>query len=209
MVLVLVVAVYGVRRFGAAALVAGGAAAVPMVALLGRSGSAADMSTQLRYEAWAAGLQMFKQSPLFGVGQRQFSEHHFLTAHNSYVLALAELGLVGLVLFVALLYLSVKTLVRGVIELEHVPGARPAQVWAMALLASFAGMIFAINTLSFAYHSVLWIFLGLAGAWVSVVRHHKPDFDVRLTGRDLVLIVAGCVAFAGFVLPVFLRLKGA
>lgn len=208
-VLVLVVAVYGIRRFGAAALVAGGAAAVPMVALLGRSGSAADMSTQLRYEAWAAGLQMFKQSPLFGVGQRQFSEHHFLTAHNSYVLALAELGLVGLVLFVALLYLSVKTLVRGVIELEHVPGARPAQVWAMALLASFAGMIFAINTLSFAYHSVLWIFLGLAGAWVSVVRHHKPDFDVRLTGRDLILIVAGCVAFAGFVLPVFLRLKGA
>ena len=185
-----------------------GMAALPLVALGGRSGEAADMSTRLRYEAWHAGLQMFKQSPVFGVGQRQFSEHHYMTAHNSYVLALAELGFVGLVLFICLLYLTVKTLVMGVIQLEGVPGARPAQVWAMALLSSFAGMLFSINTLSFSYHSVLWIYLGLGGAWVSMVRHHKPDFDVQITSRDLVVIVGACAAFAVVVLPVFLRFKG-
>ncbi len=208
LVFALVGGVYAVRRFGIAGIIAGGVAVLPLLALGGRSGDKADASTQLRYEAWSAGLTMFRKSPLFGVGQRQFGEHHFMTAHNSYVLSLAELGFVGMVLFIVLLYLSVKTLIRGVIELEHVPGARPAQVWAMALLGSFAGMLFSINTLSFCYHSVLWVFLGLGGAWVSVVRHHKPDFDVRITGRDLFFIVSGCAAYALVILPIFVRLKG-
>lgn len=208
LVFALVASVYAVRRFGIAGIVAAGMAALPLIALGGRSGDKADQSTQLRYEAWAAGVQMFKQSPVFGVGQRQFSEHHYMTAHNSYVLSLAELGFVGFVLFICLLFLTVKTLIRGVIDLEKVPGARPAQVWAMVLLSAFAGALFSINTLSFCYHTVLWVFLGLGGAWVSVVRHHKPDFDVRITGRDLFFIIMGCAAYALVILPIFVRLKG-
>jgi hypothetical protein len=41
-----------------------------------------------------------------------------------------------------------------------------------------------------------------------VVRRHKPDFDVRINARDLVLIVIGCAAFALVIMPVFVRLKG-
>jgi hypothetical protein len=208
LVFALVGGVYAVRRYGIPGMVAAGLAALPVVALGGRSGESADQSTQLRYEAWSAGLQMFKQSPIFGVGQRQFSEHHYMTAHNSYVLALAELGFPGQVLFICLIFLTVKTLVRGVIDLEHVPGARPAQVWAMALLSSFAGAIFSINTLSFCYHTVLWIFFGLGGAWVSMVRHHKPDFRVRITARDLFFIIVSCAIYSVVILPIFVRLKG-
>ena len=206
-VFALIGGIYGIRRFGVAGVAAAAAVALPLVTLMGRSGEKADMSTQLRYEAWWAGYEMFKRSPVFGVGQRQFAENHFMTAHNSYVLAMAELGLIGLILFVTLLYLSVKTLIRGVIVLDDVPGARPAQAWAVALLASFSAMLFSINTLSFSYHTVLWIFLGLGGAWVSVVRHHKPDFDVRITARDFVIIVVGCTAFATVILPLFVRYK--
>ena len=50
--------------------------------------------------------------------------------------------------------------------------------------------------------------MGLGAAWVSMVRHHKPDFDVRITGRDLFFIVAGCFAFAIVIMPIFVRLKG-
>jgi len=207
-VFALIGAVYAVRRLGVAGLVAGAALALPLLAVGGRSGARADASTELRYEAWSAGLDMFHHSPIFGVGQRQFAEHHVMTAHNSFVLALAELGFVGMVLFVALLYLSIKTLIRGVIELEQVPGARPAQAWAVALIAAFAGTVFSINTLSFCYHPVLWILLGLGGAWVSVVRHHKPDFHVGITFRDLLVIVGACAAYAVVILPLFLRWKG-
>ena len=208
LVFALVGGVYFARRFGIAGVVAAAAFAAPLTMLGGRSGDKADMSTQLRYEAWAAGVQMWKQSPIFGVGQRQFSEHHFMAAHNSYVLALAEVGLPGMVLFIAMMVLTLKTLIVGVMTLEGIPGARPAQCWAMALISSFTGMLFSINTLSFCYHSVLWIFLGLGGAWVSVVRTHKPDFEVRLTWRDYAIITACCLAYAVVILPIYLRSKG-
>ena len=205
---VLVPGVYMIRRYGLLALAPTGALGLVLVVLGSRGGQKASLSTELRYEAWATGLEMFKRSPVFGVGARQFGEHHFLTAHNSYVLALAELGFVGLVLFVAVLYVSVKTLVVGLRELAHTPGAAAVQVWGMALMASLCGILFQINTLSFAYHSVLWIFVGLVGAWASAIRSHLPTFRVRLGGLDLGAIVAGCLLFTFVVLPMFLRWQG-
>jgi hypothetical protein len=201
--------VYFVKRYGVSGLAIAVVAALPLLAMGGRSGQSADVSTMLRYEAWAAGLEMFGRDPLFGVGHRMFGENHFMTAHNTYVLAMAELGLIGLFLLVTMLYLSVKILWTGVRELDQVPGAEVARTWGLALLSSFAGMIFQINTLSFAYHTVLWIFLGLAGAYSSAVRYHKPDFEVRMTLRDLVIVGVICVSFVFVVLPLFLKWKGA
>jgi O-antigen ligase len=151
---------------------------------------------------------MFHHNPIFGVGPRNFGEHHFLTAHNSYVLTLAEMGLVGMFLFVCVLYLSIKSLIVGLKQLAGVPGTEVAETWGMTLLASMAGIVFQINTLSFAYHSVLWIFFGLVGAWCSAVRHHKPDFRVKLSWRDLAIIAAACVLYAFGILPLFLKSKG-
>jgi O-antigen ligase len=208
-VFLLIIGVFFVKRFGVAGLVVGALLALPVLALGGRSGAAADESTALRYDAWLAGLGMLKSSPIFGVGHRLFTQHHFMTAHNSYVLTLAELGLVGCFLFVTLLWMSVKTLWTGVRDLEDVPGAEVARVWGLTLLASFVGLIFQINTLSFAYHTVLWIFFGLAGAYASAVRHHRPEFRVRMTARDLLLVATIVLAYAFVVLPIFLRWKGA
>jgi hypothetical protein len=204
----LVPGVYVVRRYGIKAIFPALLIAVPVLMLGGRSGESADESTRFRYEAWATGLEMFKHSPIFGVGARNFTEHNFLTAHNSYVLTLSELGLPGMVLFVSVIVLSVKSLVVGLRELRDVPEAEVATVWGMSLLASMAGILFQINTLSFAYHSVLWLFFGLVGAWCSAIRYHRPEFRVRLTPRDLVLITAGCAAYAMVILPLFLKVKG-
>jgi len=67
----------------------------------GRGISAADGSDRL--EAWANGLEMFKSAPLFGIGFNGFTDFYEITAHNSFVLCLAELGLLGSTLWVALL----------------------------------------------------------------------------------------------------------
>ena len=204
----LVPGVYIVRRYGFKAVLPAAILATPVLLLGGRSGEAADLSTAMRYDAWATGLDMWHHSPVYGVGARMFSEHFFLTAHNSYVLSLAEMGFVGLYLFVAILYLSVKTLIVGMRELEQIPGTRAAQVWGMALLAAISGIIFQINTLSFSYHPVLWIFLGLVGAWYSCIRHHRPQLSITLSGRDLVIIGVSCLLYATLVLPLFLKAKG-
>jgi len=204
----LVPGVYVVRRYGIKAVFPAAALGIPIIMLGSRSGEAADVSTTLRYEAWSTGLEMFRHSPIFGVGARQFTEHNFLTAHNSYVLTMSELGFPGMVLFVAVIYLSVKSLLVGLRELRAVPEAEVATVWGMSLLASMAGILFQINTLSFAYHSVLWIFFALVGAWCSAIRYHRPDFRVRLSWRDLSIIVLACAGFIFVGLPLFLKLKG-
>ncbi len=204
----LVPGVYILRRYGFAAVIPAAVVAIPVLLLAGRSGEAAELSTQMRYEAWATGLEMWHHNPVFGIGTHQFVEHHFLTAHNSYVLILAEQGIVGLFLFVAIIYLALKTLIAGLRELSDVPGTAAAQVWGMALLAALVGIAFQINTLSFAYHSVLWLFLGLVGAWYLAVRHHRPQLHVTLTLRDIVIVGVFCVTYSTIVLPIFLKAKG-
>src|SRR5262249_24711078 len=125
----LVPGVYVVRRWGLKAVIPAALVALPLLMLGGRSGEAAEMSTELRYEAWATGLAMFYHSPIFGVGARLFGAHHFLTAHNTFVLVMAELGFPGMVMFVSIVYLSFKTLIVGLGELRGVPGTDAPTVW--------------------------------------------------------------------------------
>jgi O-antigen ligase len=68
-------------------------------------------------EAWASGLEMFKSSPLYGVGFNNFADIFGITAHNSFVLCLAELGLLGSTLWMALL-------VTTTISLNRIIGGR-------------------------------------------------------------------------------------
>jgi len=67
----------------------------------GRGISAADGADRL--EAWASGLEMFKTAPIFGIGFNNFTDLYEITAHNSFVLCLAELGILGSTLWLALL----------------------------------------------------------------------------------------------------------
>jgi putative inorganic carbon (HCO3(-)) transporter len=56
-----------------------------------------------RLSAWSVGLELFKQAPIFGIGFGNFTNFNEITAHNSFVLCLAELGLVGTTIWLALL----------------------------------------------------------------------------------------------------------
>ncbi|HXY13191.1 MAG TPA: O-antigen ligase family protein [Terriglobales bacterium] len=85
----------------------------------GRGISTADGTDRL--EAWANGLEMFKSSPLFGIGFNGFTDLYEITAHNSFVLCLAELGLLGSTLWVALLVTTTTNLNR-LIPVQRQPG---------------------------------------------------------------------------------------
>ena len=77
-------------------ILAGGLLAA-MVALNMSGGRGLNDDDGGRVAAWITGLQIFKTHPLFGVGIGNFWNYNDtgLTAHNSYVLCLAELGLFG------------------------------------------------------------------------------------------------------------------
>jgi putative inorganic carbon (HCO3(-)) transporter len=105
-----------------------------------------DPNTRVRFLFWGVGLEMLRSHPLLGVGannyQAKFGEgrsqfsarypssplvamnDHLLTlyAHNEYVQMAAELGLIGLMLFVLLSLSLVATFVRGLrVRLHPLP----------------------------------------------------------------------------------------
>src|SRR6185312_1580295 len=54
-----------------------------------------------RVDAWYEGMHMFFSNPLLGVGPGNFTDYNQLTAHNSWVLVLAETGFLGYTLWLA------------------------------------------------------------------------------------------------------------
>ncbi len=207
LVFIAVLGSYFVRRFGlVSGAVSGLLIGVPILLLGGRSGAEADSSANERAEALYAGIDMIRSSPVLGVGITQFVEHHFITAHNSYLLALAEMGLPGLFLWSSTLYLSMKILVVALRRYAGRPEAQVAMTWAMALLASYCGLLVGIFFLSFSYHVVLFVYLGLAGAFYNACRRHDPEFEVRYSLLDAGFVMAADVMVTGAIF-VMSRLK--
>jgi hypothetical protein len=188
LVFMAVLGCYFVRRFGVLGLSFGALLSAPMLLLGGRSGAEAESSTIERLNCWYEGMTMFREYPFVGVGQGQFVEHYIQTAHNSYILTAAELGLPGMFLWSVVIYLSIKIPVAALRGLPPTPESDVARTWAMALIASQVGLLVGILFLSFAYHPVLWIYVGLSGALYSAVKQHAPEWRVRCGVRDLVLV---------------------
>jgi hypothetical protein len=199
--------VYFLKRYKLKGAAVGAVLALPVLLLGGRGDAAASMSTEQRLDAWRDGLWFVRQNPLFGVGQGMFSEYHGITAHNAYVLVAAELGVLGMFLWTAVLYASVKILWAGIRDFEPVAGASPARAWGVSLLAALTALLVGINFLSFSYHFVLWIYLGLAGAYYSCIRQHVPSWRVRFGWADAAVVAGLDVAYL-VALHVFLRLRG-
>jgi putative inorganic carbon (hco3(-)) transporter len=104
--------------------------AVGMLALdfTGGRGISASEGTD-RLEAWSTGLELFKHAPIFGIGFGSFTDFNDITAHNSFVLALAELGLVGTTTWLGLLVTTIMGLNRRIPrpEVPEVPSPDEAE----------------------------------------------------------------------------------
>lgn len=204
LVFLAVLGAYFVHRVGLAGLLLGAVLALPLLILGGRGGEDASSSTLERLDCWAEACSMFRAHPLLGVGLGQFTEYHYMTAHNSYMLAVAELGFPGLVLFVAILYCSARIPLDALARLRNPDAAWQAgapliRAWSVGLVAAFIGLAVGIFFLSFTFHYVLWIYIGLAGALYSAIRQHDPTFRVRLSWLELGGITVTCAAIVAAV----------
>jgi O-antigen ligase len=204
LVFLAVLGVYFVRRFGIRGLIFGAVLAVPVLLLGGRDSEEAASSSLERLECWDAGLDMFRSSPIFGVGLSQFTEHWYLTAHNSFVLAAAELGFPGMFLWCVIIYYSVKIPVMT-LRLDGAE-ANVARVWGLSMIAAWIGMVVGVFLLSFCYKELFWFFVGLSGALYACVRTHRPNFEVKISTNEL-LAIAATDAVLLFALRVYTRSK--
>jgi hypothetical protein len=154
-----------------------------------------DESSQGRIEAWYQGYLMFKSSPLFGVGMHNFVDHHSKTAHNSWVLAYAELGFIGFFFWMLIIVSSLHMLYhfsRVTVDDEDVSTPSNGQAsltdevnLAKATFYSLVSLLVAAFFLSRTYSFLLYLLCGLAVS--SYYRMHIVHPEIKI--KDIKLFV--------------------
>jgi O-antigen ligase len=155
-------------------------------------------SGQHRVEMWAEGLDMIKEAPLFGIGRGNFKAYtSWLIAHNSAVEMGGETGLVGLFLWVGLIYLSVKGTVAYLQSTEK----PKEQQFCVALILSVIGYLISAMFVTLE-NEVIYLLLAVC----AVIARCAP-IPVRLETRDYLhvgaIVVAWIVVLQIFVIRFF------
>lgn len=141
----------------------GGTGFIAASAIGGRAISSKEQSAAERIEAWSVGLELLKWRPIFGIGYGNFTDHNPLTAHNSFVLCFAELGLVGYFLWIGMIVLTYKSLSSVI---EFMPSRNPHRQMVALLRNSLVGFLVCAWFLSRTYQPVLYFLLALCiSAW--------------------------------------------
>jgi len=143
-----------------------------------------DLSAQSRLDSWESGIRMTIHNPVFGVGFGQFADNHsrysqnplfwgVRDAHNSFIKAAGETGLVGFIPFMALVILTFRIAFR--LRKAEVPEDRPIErAVRRSLFPSMAGFCVAAFFLSQCWSWFFFIILAQ-----SAVAHEiwKPQLD--------------------------------
>jgi len=188
-------------------LAVAGAVAAFMLGLVGggeRGLSGKERSASERIDAWNDGIGMLKDHPLFGVGYGNFTEHHIRTAHNSFVLCFAELGLVGYFLWLSLIVLSFQALNRII---QCVNSADDHARYAVLLRVSMVGFMVCAWFLSRTFVPTLFILTGMTVALLHSARQAHPATALPALHAPLVwkMTSAKAVAFTLVLVSAFIR----
>lgn len=127
-----------------------------------------DVSASGRIEMWSAGLISFRQSPVWGIGFSNFNAVNDKAAHSSYVECFAELGIVGYVLWLALLLLTLDDL--RLIHASTNEEAAELRKWARAIQVALIGFLVGSIFLSRAYDVQMFILIALGTAIAELAR---------------------------------------
>ena len=145
-----------------------------------------------RLDLWTVGWRMVQAHPLNGVGAGQFptsSVHYLLRpgviergdlilstpkiAHNTYLSVLAELGIVGGAMFLALLIVCVGCTALAVRRLRQ-DGDERLEILARGLLVGTGGYLITIFFISENYSKLLWIVLALGPVLLAIASTPEP-----------------------------------
>jgi O-antigen ligase len=141
-----------------------------------------------RLDLWTVGLRMIETHPLNGVGTGQFantSVHYLLrpgliesgafilstpkVAHNTYLNTVSEIGILGGVLFVAILVTCVGCALLAV-RRARIDGDERMEILLRGLVVGMGGYLVTLMFISENYAKLFWIMLALGPAMLAVTR---------------------------------------
>jgi O-antigen ligase len=146
-----------------------------------------------RSDLWKIGWRMFEDEPIRGIGSGNFpiSSIHYLVqpgvierddfiistpkvAHNTYLQILAELGLVGLALFLTIIGFSMRQALRAARWFGR-HGDTQMELVSRGMIVALVGILTADFFISEMYGKQLWLMLGLGPALYGVARRTYPE----------------------------------
>lgn len=152
-----------------------------------------------RILVWKRTLFIIKDHPILGVGPNAFMTAYgdylandrfegelsrtsaggkWQTAHNSFLLVLAELGLPGLIIFVSILYLTFRNLRRIMkLPLADNEESKNIKYHATALMISLAGFLTCSFFLSQAYNGLIYVIFVLSNSMIRNCGDAKTGYE--------------------------------
>ena len=135
-------------------------------------------SAQHRVEVWAQGVDMVTNNPIFGIGKGNYRVYTGrLIAHSSPIEIMGETGVVGLFLWVSLIYLAVK----GLFLYRAGPYNDADKAYATALALIVFGYVLSAMFVTLEYETFYFL-IGLC----AVVGNNLKE-KVRYTRRDFAI----------------------
>ena len=178
-------------RYGWQKALLAAAAGVPVLLAVG--GRQADLGGAMsggtgegRAELWSEGIQLFKTSPLFGIGFKKFADEVGLVAHNSYVHTVTELGFFGGMFFLGVFAISAFTLWQLSRKRKQIadPTLRRLLPFVCALLVAYGVSMF---SLSRSYVVPTYLIAGLAATYIRLAAPRAafklPSFNFKMLQR--------------------------
>jgi O-antigen ligase len=160
--------------------------------------SEVDASTQGRFNAWKAGVNMFIARPLTGVGVGNFAVAYasgdysdrgsWLSAHSLYVQLIAELGMVGVLTFVPLVFYMMRRNFRLRERLKEEQITDDVVKWVSYAITCSVGALFFTSVFGHSLFRLHWYWCcGLTVVlWALVDRQTKRN--QQQDGKDLVRV---------------------
>jgi putative inorganic carbon (HCO3(-)) transporter len=146
-----------------------------------------------RADIWKVGWRMVEDKPIRGIGSGNFpiSSIHYLlepgvlqrdefiidtpkVAHNTYLQILAELGIVGLTLFLAIIGFAVSCALKAARWFGR-HGDTQMELVARGMVVALVGILAADFFISEQFGKQLWLLLGLGPALYGVARRTYPE----------------------------------
>jgi len=187
-----ILAVYIYYRYGMKKAVLAALPLLPIVAYVTAQFRAIELeeSAMERADSWYTGMQLFEQNPLLGVSMGSFTDYSALTAHNSFVLVMSELGLIGYILWLSIIIISLVSTVsiayhyrqrlldNGFKRLEPTELNR-ALALNSAILFSLLGYLFCAFFLSRSYSAFLFMLCAFCSASYARVTMLDPELRLK------------------------------
>lgn len=166
--------------------------------------SGTDQTSVQRLDYWKAGLKMVEQHPFLGVGFFNFAplyairepNHLFFgraqLPHNIFVQVGTDAGLIGLFVFLALIYRNLKLtseIRRTCARTRDAPGFAPAVARGLALTTW--GFVIAGQFNTVGYYPFFWINLALTVSLANIVRKAAADQAPAQSFRGPTALVLG------------------